>query len=125
MERRPPAKFVADSRGLDFLNSIATPVDTPVDWIEDGEGLLSWLGQAGLVPSDVLAKIRSQASPGELDKVARQARQLREWFRTFIAPRKGRPLQAADLRELKPLNRLLARDEKFGQVVAGDGKSHV
>ena len=32
--------FVGDAAGLDFLNSVATPVDTPVDWIEDGEGLL-------------------------------------------------------------------------------------
>lgn len=35
----PPAIFVGDSVGLDFLNSIATPIDTPVDWIADGEGL--------------------------------------------------------------------------------------
>ena len=28
MDRRPPAIFVGDALGLDFLNSIATPVDT-------------------------------------------------------------------------------------------------
>ena len=47
---RPPAFFFGGARGLDFLNSIATPVDTPVDWIDSGEGYLSWLEQAGLVP---------------------------------------------------------------------------
>ena len=43
---RPPAVFIADSLGLDFLNSVATPVDTPVDWIDDGHGLIDWLAQA-------------------------------------------------------------------------------
>ena len=60
---------------LDFLNSIATPVDTPIDWIDDGEGYLSWLEQAGLVPADVLGDMRARALPGELDKVADQARE--------------------------------------------------
>src|SRR5277367_4284333 len=78
---RPPAIFVGDAPGLDFLNSIATPVDTAIDWIDDGEGYLSWLAQAHLVSPDVLRDMRARALPGELDKVADQARRLREWFR--------------------------------------------
>ena len=50
MSHHPPAIFIADSHGLDFLNSIATPVDTPVDWIADGEGLMDWLAQAKYLP---------------------------------------------------------------------------
>lgn len=112
------AIFVGDALGLDFLNSIATPVDTAIDWIDDGEGLLDWLEQAELVPADVLKTMRAQATPGDLDKVAAQARTLREWFRGFVRTHKGRPLAAASLRELEPLNRLLARDEMFGRIVA-------
>jgi hypothetical protein len=41
-----PAMFIADARGIDFLNSIATPVDVSVDWIRDGQGLVRWLRQA-------------------------------------------------------------------------------
>jgi putative stress-induced transcription regulator len=78
MDQRSPAFFIADALGLDFLNSIATPVDTPVDWIDNGEGLLNWLEQARLVPADALKNIRAQALPGELDKVADQARSLRD-----------------------------------------------
>ncbi len=74
MGQDQPAIFVADALGLDFLNSIATPVDTPVDWIGDGDGLLDWLKQAQLVPDDALKSIRAQALPGELDNVADQAR---------------------------------------------------
>jgi predicted RNA-binding Zn ribbon-like protein len=120
VRRRPPAMFIADALGLDFLNSVATPVDTEVDWIDDGDGLLAWLEQARLVPADVLQTLRAQAMPGEFDNVAAQARSLREWFRGFVRACKGRPLQRRDLRELEPLNRLLERDEAFGRLVAGD-----
>lgn len=118
MDRRPPAFFLADAPGLDFLNSVATPVDTAIDWIEDGEGLLKWLEQARLVPAEALKGIRSQARPGELDKVADQARHLREWFRGFVRKHKGRPLTAKSLAELEPLNRLLERDDAFNRIAA-------
>ncbi|MEX3966529.1 ABATE domain-containing protein [Paraburkholderia sp. EG286B] len=119
MDFRPtPAIFVADAPGLDFLNSVATPVDVPIDWIADGEGLLSWLEQAGMVPAPVLAALRAQFTAGEFDAVAGEARALREWFRSFVRERKGRPLAGADLGELAPLNELLARDDRYGEVVA-------
>ncbi|MDR5753027.1 MULTISPECIES: ABATE domain-containing protein [unclassified Caballeronia] len=116
--RSLPALFVADAPGLDFLNSVATPVDEPVDWLADGEGLLSWLEQASLVPADVLAHMRSQIAPAELDEVAAKARGLREWFRSFVQKNKGRPLAAKDLRELEALNSVLKRDEQHGMIVA-------
>jgi predicted RNA-binding Zn ribbon-like protein len=119
MGRQPPAIFVGDALGLDFLNSIATPVDVAIDWIEDGEGLASWLDQAKLVPADAFASVRARALPGELDKVAGQARVLREWFRGFVRSHKGRPLTAENLAELEPLNRLLERDESFSRIVPG------
>lgn len=118
---RPPAIFVGDAPGLDFLNSVATPVDTPIDWIADGEGLLSWLEQAHLVPAAVLAAMQAQTLPGELDSVADQARNLREWFRGFVRAHKGRPLAVDDLGALDPLNRLLERDESFSQIVLARG----
>jgi predicted RNA-binding Zn ribbon-like protein len=116
--QRPPAMFLADALGLDFLNSVATPVDTEIDWIDDGDGLLAWLAQAQLVPTDALETLRAQAMPGEFDNVAAQARSLREWFRGFVRQRKGRPLTSEDLSELEQLNRLLERDEGFGRIVA-------
>jgi predicted RNA-binding Zn ribbon-like protein len=114
---RPAAIFVGDAPGLDFLNSVATPVDAPVDWIEDGEGLLSWLEQARLVPREALRSIRAKAHPGEVDEVAEQARELREWFREFVQRHRGRRLALTDVRELEPLNHLLRRDARFSQVI--------
>lgn len=117
VERLPAAMFVGDAPGLDFLNSVATHGDTLVDWFGDADGLLGWLEQARLVPADVLETVRTRALPGELDKVAHQARSLREWFRGFVRAHKGRRLALADLAELEPLNRLLERDERFSRIV--------
>jgi len=124
VQHRLPAIFIADSLGLDFLNSVATPVDTPIDWLDSGDGLLRWLAQARLVPADTLDELKARAMPGELDKVAEQARALREWFRDFVRKHMGRSLAPRALHELDPLNRLLARDEAFSQISRyrhGDG----
>jgi predicted RNA-binding Zn ribbon-like protein len=121
---RPPAIFIADALALDFLNSVATPADIEIDWIEDGEGFLEWLEQAQLVPPDLPKALRAQAMPGQIDNVAAQARSLREWFRKFVRSRTGRPLVAKDLQKLEPLNRLLERDERFSHIEvshAGEG----
>ncbi|HTJ92882.1 MAG TPA: ABATE domain-containing protein [Pararobbsia sp.] len=123
--RQLPALLLADSRGLDFLNSIATPVDHEVDWIRDGEGLLDWLEQTALVPGAVLEAMRSQYGRDELDAIAAKARELREWFRAFVRSRKGKPLTADDLAELEPLNRLLARDERYEALVSAEGEGDV
>jgi predicted RNA-binding Zn ribbon-like protein len=124
MSQHLPAMFIADSSGLDFLNSLATPVDTQVEWIADGDGLLDWLKQANLVPREALDAIKRAAKPGELDKIAERARNLREWFRGFVRKHMGRPLTPRALRELEPLNRLLERDETFAQLVHVHDKGH-
>ncbi|MFJ2682396.1 CGNR zinc finger domain-containing protein [Pseudomonas sp. NPDC087342] len=118
---RGPAIFVADAPALDFLNSIATPIDEPVDWIDDGAGWLDWLKQSGWVEDAVLERLQAQAMPGELENVAAQARSLREWFRGFVLKYKGKPLDASVLTELDALNRLLERDEKYTQITLQTG----
>ena len=124
MSPRPPAFFIADLLGLDFLNSIATPVDAPVDWLDSGAGLVAWLAQANLVPAQALNALTKQSTPGELDGVADQARVLRDWFRGFARKHMGRPLTPEAIRELAPLNALLERDETFSRIEVhrdGDG----
>ena len=119
---RPEPYFIAGIAGLDFLNSVATPIDTPVEWLASGDDLLEWLQRAELIAADVAATIRRRARPAELNAVAAQARALREWFRGFVHAHKGKALHANVLRELAPLNRLLARDDEVSQIVADRGK---
>jgi len=117
---RPPAFFIADNIGLDFLNSVAVPVDIKVEWLSSGDDFLAWLRQAELVPDDVLNAFRKRALPGELDAIAAQARALRDWFKLFVYKHMGAPIKRNALRQLEPLNQLLARDDAFGQIVVRD-----
>ena len=115
---RPPAMFIAGDSSLDFLNSIGTPVDKVVEWLPDGNDLVSWLEQAELVPREAAARIRANCFPGELDAVAAQARALREWFRSFVLAHRGRSLTRGALHDLGPLNKILERDDVYGTIVA-------
>jgi predicted RNA-binding Zn ribbon-like protein len=117
-----PAFFLGNNTALDFLNSIASPVDVPIEWLGHGEAFISWLHQSDLVPEHALRTLCDKAGPGELDAVAGQARALREWFRRFVHKHRGQPLSGAALKELEPVNRILARDERYGQIaLRGNG----
>ncbi len=119
MTNMPPI-FVGDAPGIDFLNSIATPAEKPTEWIGSGEDFIAWLEASRSVPLNVLDDFRRCAGPGELDAVAAQARGLREWFRQWVNEHKGKVLPENAAVQLEPLNRLLARDESFGQLAAGE-----
>src|SRR5258708_39737631 len=102
--RRPPAIFIAASLGLDFLNSIATPVDTPVDWLDSGDGLLRGLAQAKLVPAAGLDDIKARGMSGERNKVADQGRRIGERFRGFVRKHTRRPLSPDALHDVCPVS---------------------
>lgn len=124
---RPAPMFIADARGLDFLNTVATPWGSSIEWLGHGQDLLAWLEQAGLVDASVAKTMRANAIPGELDAVAAQARVLREWFRDFVLAHAGRQIHPNSLSELGPLNRLLKRDEAFCEIIpqqTGAGARH-
>jgi len=119
---RPAPFFIGDDLALDFLNSVAVPADRAIEWLEDGRDLVAWLEQAHAVAPEIAAHFRKHVAPRALDAVAAQARDLREWFRAFVKSHGGKPLRERDLRELAPLNTLLARDQGFRQIeIAGPG----
>jgi predicted RNA-binding Zn ribbon-like protein len=76
------------------------------------------------VPAEAREALRKQALPRELDKLADQARELRECFRGVVKQHKGRPLGLEDFAELAPLNRLLERDESYVQIAPHDQEGH-
>ena len=115
---RPPAMFLAEAAGLDFLNTLAVPVDVAVEWLGSGEDLLAWLEAAKLLDQAALDEVRALATIEEVDAVAAQARALREWLRGFVQRHRGKPLSRSAEAELEPLNGLLARDRTFTQIVA-------
>ena len=115
-EVRSAPFFIGDDPALDFLNSVAAPSGREIEWLANGGDFIAWLEQAHAVPADIAAHFRKTAGPRALNAVAAQARELREWFRTFVREHAGKPLRERDLRELAPLNALLARDQAFRQV---------
>ncbi len=119
-DTRPAPFFVADDSALDFLNSIASPWGTQIEWIGDGYDLLVWLEQADLVSAAVLKSFRKATGREELDAVAAQARKLREWFRTFLREHAGQSLQPSALSQLSAINRVLAQDNSYRQIEVGN-----
>jgi hypothetical protein len=51
---------------------------------------------------------------------------LRDWFKPFVYKHMGKPLPPNAVRQLEPLNQLLARDEEFSQIVVRErcGQRH-
>ena len=113
---RPEPVFIADDHAIDLLNSVAAPSGTEIEWLGNGRDLLVWLEQAGLVPPEVLMRFREEVSSEVLDGVAGQARELREWFRGFVAANAGQRLAPSALADLSRINRLLAHDEAYRQI---------
>jgi predicted RNA-binding Zn ribbon-like protein len=120
----PPAMFIAGALGLDFLNSIATPVHDIVEWLGTGADFLSWLKQADLLNEADLKAIRGSISAAQLDHAAKEARELREWFREFVHAHRGRPLKPRALDQLGPLKRLLSLDEMHWQIEPSGPHGH-
>jgi predicted RNA-binding Zn ribbon-like protein len=117
---RPPSFFLGDHLALDFLNTVATPAGTPIEWLATGTDLLDWLKRADAIDGSIAGYFRGQRE--ELDLVAAQARDLRKWFRGFVTRYAGTGAGPSALRELEPLNRLLAEDEIYRQVAGGAKK---
>jgi predicted RNA-binding Zn ribbon-like protein len=126
-EARPPPMRVGDHLALDFLNTVGAPKGTLVEWIGNGRDLLDWLSRAGvLTPSDA-DRIMVAVHATDLDKIARDAIDLREWFRGVVARIKENGLRTLTAEDITRLNGELARDASVQTIVAaaGNDRPHV
>jgi len=112
----PAPLLLADNPALDLLNSLSAPWGTEIEWLGNGQDLLTWLGQAGLISVEILGGFKLRSSPEDLDQVATEVRKLREWFRNFVAVYAGQHLTSSALDELGKINRLLAEDQSYRQI---------
>jgi predicted RNA-binding Zn ribbon-like protein len=120
MPDRPPPFLVGDHLALDFLNTVATPIDVPVEWLRDGHDLIDWLERTDAIGAEVAARFRASGDHRALDRVAARAREFRDWIRGFVTRHAGKSLTPAAARALGPLNELLAEDTSYSLVEAGD-----
>jgi predicted RNA-binding Zn ribbon-like protein len=121
-DSRPDAFFVGDHLAMDFLNSMAMPSGERIEWLANGADLVNWLLQAGVIDAKTAKRFRSENTRA-LDDVAAEARVLREWLRNFVKQHAGKPFRQNILKELEPLNQLLARDGIYFQIGASDGNT--
>ena len=124
-QEKPAPFLVAEHAALDALNSRCAPWGNEIEWWGDGAGLLDWLRAAGWVDHEVIERVASEAGEDALDKLATQARQLREWYRDLIARYAGEPFPASAIDELEPLNRWLARDKQVRVIEAVGSHVHL
>jgi predicted RNA-binding Zn ribbon-like protein len=122
---RPPPFFVGNHPALDFLNSIATPKDVPVEWLRNGRDLVDWLEQARMITPDVADRYRTTNDHPALDAVAEKARVFRDWLRGFVTRHMGKPFTTGAAKALGPLNVLLAGDTSYPIVEATSGELRV
>ncbi len=112
---RQPAFFVADSLGLDFLNSVATPVDRRLIG-----STVATVSSRGSLRKSSFRLLRCERYRTGVARRTGQCRRtgarLREWFRISCASIWGGRWRPEAIDDLRPLNRLLERDERFSQI---------
>jgi predicted RNA-binding Zn ribbon-like protein len=118
----PPPDFepmhIGEHAALDFLNSVLAPSGELLDFLHDGATMARWLTGSGVVP-DAVATAAQGFTPRQLDRLAAEARELREWFRALVlrwSAGGARTLRAADLDHL---NALMARSPTTRVLVRG------
>lgn len=124
---RPPPMWVGNHLALDFLNSTAAPRGIPIEWIANGQALVTWLADAkALEPSDA-ELIRTQFSARELDQAARDAVVLREWFRDVLLRAKADGVASLPCADIDRLNGILTRGGTYQRIEkqSVDGRLHV
>jgi len=99
-----PAIRVGDHFALDFLNSIASPQGEELEWIADGLAFLQWLEGSGKIQPNEHSAALKTFTAAELDRVAAEARELREWFRTLLARVKESGASAVRQKDIDKLN---------------------
>jgi predicted RNA-binding Zn ribbon-like protein len=109
----PDPFLIADHRAIDFLNTVATPGPETLDWLRDGASFMSWLRRGFAIPDDL------KIPPAHSERLAAEARKLREWFRGVVEKHAGRPLKPSVAGVLGPLNELLQRGQRHIQISPG------
>lgn len=106
----PPPFLIAGHLAIDFVNSRATPDGVTTDWLHDGGSMLGWCGAVSLFSENSLRELQRTVAPAILDRVAGEARELRELLRGQLSRPSQLPTSSL---LLKRLNELLAQGNAF------------
>ena len=116
------AFFVGDHVALDFLNTIAAPRGETIEFISSGEDYLAWLADAALVGRLEASELLKKFGKTPLDRVATEARELREWFRHVLLHSAKAQKDWRTPEVIAKLNSLLASDSAYWQLEEVEGQ---
>lgn len=111
-----------DHPALNFVNTRCAPWQEQIELLATGLTFLDWLVSAQLLGETDRVRLAGMVTVAELDQVAAEARELREWLRRQIGSwaraeaSKGVPAAVA-----KRLNGILATDGQYLQLVTVPG----
>ncbi len=118
----PPADFeplrIGEHPALDFLNSILAPSGETIDFLHNGTTFARWLSRSGVVPDRVGAAAKA-FTPQQLDRLAAEARELREWFRKVVLRWQASDDGAVRPTDLDRLNVLLSKSSLTQAIERG------
>lgn len=122
----PTFFFIADNPALDFANTVFKPHEELVELLADGKALLGWLLAAGLIDAEEQAALLQRFDEETLNRMAAQARALRDMLRTALpAIKEGMPLKEAIGPLLGEVNAVLAQDPRYLSADLVEGTVHV
>ncbi len=109
----PPPLMVGNHVALDFLNSVASPNGEPIEWLADGEKLLSWLEHTHLIAQDEALRHFKAAN---FSDTAEKARNMREEMRRIITDKAAGRLVNAGSSVFNVLNQVLFNENRYAQL---------
>jgi predicted RNA-binding Zn ribbon-like protein len=120
MEPSSPAPFaIGGHLAIDFVNSVATPHGTTIDWLRDGQAAMGWFASLAVFPESALRDFQQSHSHLDLDRAAAEARQLREWLRGLLAQE---PRLRTSPGVAEKLNQLMSHGSAFHALRTNKGK---
>ena len=120
-----PPIIVGDQLALYFINTIAAPKGEPIEWIGTGADFLDWLVVVEAISSSERDLIESKWTFQEINEVASQAREIREWFRDIVIRIKDQGRGALMLSDIEKLNDLLSLEKIERYVEPGQNGEEI
>lgn len=109
--------FLGSHPAMDFLNTAFAPDGEQFEAIGDGRAFMEWLVGAGLLDAAIATRLSRRLGKKALDATATEARKVREWARSWLTRWRAAPRRDYS-DEIAMLNKLLAREARYSEVVA-------
>jgi Putative stress-induced transcription regulator len=104
---------LGDDPALSFLNSGIASGRHATELLADGASYLDWLERAGLLEAGSRETVAGRFGPLELDAVAAEAVELREWLRPVVSAWAAAAERTVPTGVRERLNAVLAVDHRY------------